>query len=228
MGVDRATPEAVKGARLIIDQVARYFKDGADKALQQTDLCVYGFYLGLGAVFVPDDPVLPKVAHLLHKAQMADGGWNCRMPRVNGVKHSSFHTTFNVLEGFRLAVEAGFVDPKVFQAAEARALEFMLEHRMFKSDKTGEIVNSHFTEFSYPPRWHYDVLRGMDYIRSTSFRTDPRLADALALIERRRNSDGTWPAQNKHAGKTLFTLESPPRRSRWNTLRALRVLKTCG
>jgi hypothetical protein len=132
-----------------------------------------------------------------------------------------------VLDGFRLAASAGIVSEPVFEKAEARALEFMLQHRMFKSDKTGEVVNDHFTEFSYPPRWHYDVLRGLDYIRSTQSRKEPRLADALELVRQRQNPDGTWPAQNKHPGKVFFEMESPPRRSRWNTLRALRVLKSC-
>ena len=124
----------------------------------------------------------------------------------------------------REAAQNGRVDPQAFQAAEARAMEFMLQHRMFKSDKTGEIVNDHFIELSYPPRWHYDVLRGLDYVRRTSFIEDPRLKDAIELLKSKQR-DGKWPAENPHAGLTHFKLESHSRQSRWNTLRALRVLR---
>jgi hypothetical protein len=206
-------------------------KLGAERILQSIgnllaiDQCVLGFYLHILAYFETDEKMSTQIVEHLLARQMPDGGWNCRIDRVKNVRHSSFHTTFNVLEGLHVAASKGILVQRRFADSQAAAIEFMLQHRMYKSDRTGEIVNEHFTEFSYPPRWHYDVLRGLDYMRQTSFREDPRLQDPIDLLNSRAK-DGIWPAQNKHAGKEFFPLESPPRLSRWNTLRALRVLKT--
>ena len=99
----------------------------------------------------------------------------------------------------------------------------MLMHRMYKSDKTGEIIKEAFTQFSYPPRWHYDVLRGLDYLRSVGFTGDKRLSDAYAILRETRRRNGRWNLQ-EHAGKVFFDMERVGQPSRWNTLRALRCL----
>jgi len=226
-GIDLNQPGAKRAAERIVDHgILRHQKSGRLGDLQCNDVCVWGFYLHIGAYFGFVDSAIRELSELLIADQMDDGGWNCRKQRDRSVVHASFHTTFNVLEGLREANRRGLVDPSGFELAESRAMEFMLQHRMFKSDKTGEVINAHFTEFSYPPRWHYDVLRGLDYIRETGFARDPRLSDAVELLKLRERH-GIWPAQNKHAGRVHFTLETPARLSRWNTLRAMRVLKAC-
>ena len=130
--------------------------------------------------------------------------------------HSSFNTTFNVLENLRIAgVEYG--------AAEQRALEFILAHRLYRSDKTGEVISDRFTHLTYPWHWHYTVLRGLDYMRLTPAITDERASDALGLLESQRKPNGRWPLQKRIAGTLLVEMEKPGRESRWNTLRALRT-----
>ena len=110
------------------------------------------------------------------------------------------------------------------RAAQARGREFLLEHRLFRSHRTGEVINPVFTRFSFPPRWHYDVLRGLDYFQGVKAARDPRLEDAIELVRRGRSEDGRWTLQHTYAGKTYFEMERRGAPSRWNTLRALRVL----
>jgi hypothetical protein len=97
-------------------------------------------------------------------------------------------------------------------------------HRMFKSDRTGRVIHEAFTRLSFPPRWHYDVLRGLEYVRSTGAIGDHRLQDAFALLAERRRPDGRWPLQQKHRGRVFFDMEKTGGPSRWNTLRALRCI----
>ncbi len=101
----------------------------------------------------------------------------------------------------------------------------MLKHRLFRSDKTGLVIREEFTKFSFPVRWRYDVLRAMDYFRRVNAPRNPRLADAMDLLLSKRNADGRWKLENHHRGKEFFRLEKPGQPSRWNTLRALRVLR---
>ncbi len=151
------------------------------------------------------------------------GGWNCL--RYRGATHSSFHTTINVLEGLRLYAEAKGERTREVVAAEERAREFFLRHALYRSHRTGRVVKAEFTRFSFPPRWHHDVLRTLDYLRESEAQYDSRLEDPIELLLRKRRKDGKWPRQNRHPGRTLFEMEKPGQPSRWNSLRALRVLK---
>jgi hypothetical protein len=160
--------------------------------------------------------------------QFADGGWNCRKRNYPETIHSSFHTTFNVLEGLREAASVGNVEAGAFRKAEGQAIEFMLQHQMARSDKTGEIINERFLHLAYPSHWHYTVLRGLDYIRTTSFIGDDRLTDALDRLEGRRSPLQRWPVEKPIPGSILFSMEKNGQPSRWNTLRAMRVLRAAG
>jgi hypothetical protein len=140
-------------------------------------------------------------------------------------RHSSFHTTFNVLENLRIAAQRGIVPTDAFSEAEARAAEFMLSHRLYRSDRTGEVISDRFTHLTYPWHWHYTVLRGLDYLRLTPAISDERLADPIELLRERRKPNGRWPLQKRIPGTLLVEMERPGTESRWNTLRALRVLR---
>jgi hypothetical protein len=164
------------------------------------------------------------VAEHLVEQQMQDGGWNCRaMPGYGGATHGSFHTTISALEA--LAEYEKFRARGVARGAQERGREFLLEHRMFRSHRTGKLVKPEFLQFSFPPRWYYDVLRGLDYFAGCQAERDERLGDAIALVERKRRPDGGWLLENRHPGRTFFEMEAPGELSRWNTLRALRVLR---
>ena len=139
--------------------------------------------------------------------------------------HSSFHTTFNVLENVRIAVAHGVVPASAFRDPESRAAEFMLSHRLYRSDKSGDVISERFTHLTDPWHWHYTFLRGLDYLRLTPFIGDARLDDPIALLLSQRNPNGRWPLQKRIPGTLLVEMEKPGGESRWNTLRAMRVLR---
>jgi hypothetical protein len=228
-GLPEGHPAGRKPVERLLD---RFMPTGeeVDQAflLKRVDLCHLGFWLGLGAHFLDDDPRLPPVGEAVLSAQFEDGGWNCHMRNHPQTHHSSFHTTFNVLENLRIAAARGALSEQTFRAAESRAVEFMLTHRLFRSDRTGQVISERFTHLTYPWHWHYTVLRGLDYLRLTSAITDERMADAIDLLQAARKPNGRWPLQKRIPGTLLVEMEKPGQESRWNTLRALRVLRNCG
>jgi hypothetical protein len=109
--------------------------------------------------------------------------------------------------------------------AQARGREFLLVHQLFRSHRTGKVINPAWTRFSFPPRWHYDILRALDHFQEAGAARDNRLSEAMEIVKKRRKKDGRWILQNRYPGKTFFEMEKLGQPSRWNTLRALRVLK---
>jgi hypothetical protein len=224
-------PESHPAGRAPVERLLERFMptcepvDGAF-LLRRVDLCHLGFWLGLGAHFLDDDPRLAPLGEALLAAQYEDGGWNCQMRNYPERRHSSFHTTFNVLENLRRACAYGAVSEQAFRDAETRALEFMLAHRLYRSDKTGAVISERFTHLTYPWHWHYTFLRGLDYLRLTPAIGDDRLADAIQLLLGRRRPNGRWPLQKRIPGTLLVEMERPGGESRWNTLRALRILRS--
>jgi hypothetical protein len=189
----------------------------------RSETCITGMVLSILAHFRHDDARLGTIARHLLMAQMADGGWNCR--RHLGATHASMHTTISVLEGLRL-LELHLADGvDALRAAQSRGQEFLSVHRLFRSHRTGNVIKSDFTRFVFPPRWHYDILRALDYFQATDAPRDPRLSEAIEIVRTRRRKDGRWTLPYAYKGRTYFALERTGAASRWNTLRALRVLK---
>jgi len=180
------------------------------------DVCISAFWLTLSSYFGHEDDRIPGVVDWVLDAQMDAGGWNCVFNRGR-TNHGSFHTTIQVLEAL---AEMG-----QHQEAAGRAREFLLAHRLYQSHRTGEVSNKAFTMLSFPPRWHYDILRGLEHFRLADAPYDERLEDALDIVRSKQRKDGLWPLQNKHGGRIWFDMEIGRKPSRWNTLRALRVLR---
>jgi hypothetical protein len=191
----------------------------------EVEPCINGRTVALGAYF--GQHVEGVVARLLDE-QLEDGGWNCDAPQS---KRSSFNSTICVLEGL-LEYEKAKGGPSAVRDARLRGQEYLLERHLFRSLSNGKIIDrdrkdprSRWTQFSFPTRWHYDVLWGLDYLRKAGVRSDERTDEAVDLVARRRDQDGRWPLENPHAGKVHFDMEDGAGKpSRWNTLRALRVL----
>ena len=193
------------------------------KWTRQSETCVTGMVLSILSYFEYEDARLDNIADHLLEQQMPDGGWNCRRPY--GATHASVHTTITVLEGLRLYEVHRGRRVRTVQAAQRRGREFLLVHRLFRSHRTGDIIKPVLTRFSFPPRWHYDILRALDYFQAVNAPRDRRLAEAIDIVRSVRHEDGRWPLQHSYKGKTYFELERVGAPSRWNTLRALRVLK---
>jgi hypothetical protein len=189
----------------------------------RSETCITGMVLSILSYFQYDDERLDTIADHLLQQQMFDGGWNCQRPF--GATHASFHTTISALEGLRLYALHRGLKARALRAAQRRGREFLLVHGLFRSHRTGEIVKPIFSFFSFPPRWHYDILRALDYFQAVNAPRDQRLAEAIDVVRRKQQSDGRWKLENVYKGKTYFQLERLGWPSRWNTLRALRVLK---
>jgi hypothetical protein len=189
----------------------------------RSETCITGMVLSLLSYFEHDDERIDLLADYLLQQQMPDGGWNCRLDL--GATHASVHTTISVLEGFRHYELFRRRKVAAVRAAQRRGREFLLVHRLFRSHRTGAIIKPIFVKFSFPPRWHYDILRALDYFRAVNAPRDPRLNDAIEIVDRERLPDRRWPLHNAYKGKTYFEMERVGQPSRWNTLRALRVLR---
>jgi hypothetical protein len=185
----------------------------------EVEPCINGNVVATGAYFGVG--MTPLVDRLLTE-QLPDGGWNCEVE--NGATVSSFGTTINVLEGL-LEHERATGGSAEVRAARDRGETYLLERRLFRRKSTGEVINPDWLLSSFPTWWHYDVLRALDYLRDAEVQPDERIAEAIEVVERQRDPDGRWPLQNVHEGDAHFQMddeEGEP--SRWNTLRAMRVL----
>jgi hypothetical protein len=185
----------------------------------EVEPCINGNVVSTGAYFGVD--MTPLVDRLLGE-QLPDGGWNCEVER--GATVSSFGTTINVLEGL-LEFEQATGGSDDVRAARQRGEAYMLERRLFRRKSTGEVIDPSWLQFSFPTWWHYDVLRGLDYLRAAGLEPDERMAEAITVVEGNRDPEGRWPLQNVYEGEAYFQMdEGEGKPSRWNTLRAMRVL----
>ncbi|HEY3337800.1 MAG TPA: hypothetical protein VGK18_04815 [Propionicimonas sp.] len=222
LGLPSGDERALTGVRLLWDG-AQYCDGGLTLAssIGQPEACITAMLVGLAAGFGHNEPRVPAAVEWLVRMQLADGGWNCRTVR-DGSRHGSFHTTILVLEALLTYARAAGTVPVGEQLAEGR--RFLLEHRLCRSHRTGELVDSRYLRFPFPPGWHYDVVRGLEHFRAAGAPPDPRLQDGVDAIERLRLADGRWPRHAPYAGKYWFPLE-PSGPSRLSTLRALRILR---
>ena len=195
------------------------------KTIKESDVCVNGMFLTYACYFGTAETDLHSIVDFIIGQQMADGGFNCQSNR-SGADHSSLHSTISILEGIHEYVVRGYdYRLRELQAIAAQAREFILLHRLFRSDHTGEIINKGFLMLSYPSRWYYDILRALVYFQAAGIDYDARMQDGLDVLQEKRRKDGTWPVQAKHSGQVHFDMEKTGGPSRWNTLRALRVLR---
>jgi hypothetical protein len=225
--MDLGLDPASKQARKMIDRVDKrvVFKRLNSRPFLhgETEPCINGRILGIGAYFKEPNDAL---ANQLLGEQLADGGWNCEAPKSH---RSSFHTTICVLEGLLEYERAGRKSPGVVKSvarARKRAENYLLERRLFRSLRTGEVLNKRWLRFSFPMFWHYDVLRGLDYLRNAGIQSDRRDREAVEIVMERRHQNGRWPLNLLHSEYIPLEMETGVgSASRWNTLRALRVLR---
>src|SRR5512134_1514368 len=190
-GIDPRT-DVVRRAVSQVQEHCRWEHAGQPFFSGEVEPCINGRTVALGTYF--DQDVEGVVARLLGE-QLEDGGWNCEAE--NGSVRSSFATTINVLEGL-LAHERATGGSRPSIAARRRGEEYLLERKLFRRKTTGEVVDPTWLQFSFPTRWHYDVLRALDYFRSVGDVPDSRLDEAIEVLRSKRQPDGTWLLENTH------------------------------
>jgi hypothetical protein len=228
MGLDPASDQARRAVGLVRDRVTWQgwpAYDGNPFFAGEVEPCINGQVGAVGAYFGQD---VGGIVERLIGEQLPDGGWNCEA--ANGSTRSSFNTTICVLEALLAHERAVGASPKV-TGARLRGQEYLLDRHLFRRRSTGEVIehdrkgNAVWTRFAFPTWWHYDVLRGLEYLRRAGVVPDERVAEAIDLVASKRDSDGRWPLETRYPGEMpVETDEGEGRPSRWNTLRAVRVL----
>jgi hypothetical protein len=194
----------------------------------ESDVCINGMFLNYACYFHIEEALLNSVVDFILSQRMKDGGYNCQLNR-SGATHSSLHTTLCAIEGIASYTEEGYhyrLDE--LRESENSCRQFILRHQFYLSDKTGLIISEKFLNFPFPPRWFYDIVRALDYFRSVKYPFDERMMPALTYIKQKQRKDELWNAGSKHSGAIHFDMEEPRKPSRWNTLRALRILDYYG
>jgi hypothetical protein len=212
------------------EAVARVLRDhlrpdgGIDPGAGWSDTCVNGMALSFCSWFGGEPSALARMVDWLLGERLPDGGFNCRADR-SGATHSSHHTTVSVLEGLATYLSSGqdHRRPEV-ESAVSGCADYLLAHRLFRSHRTGEVIHPEFVRLHHPPRWHFDVLRGLDALAAAGVPPDPRMDDALWVLSSLRRPDGTWPPGRTWPGETHVPMDRADR-SRCLTLHALRVLR---
>ena len=219
LGLDPASPSARRAVALVAEH-GRWEHAGQRYFDGEVEPCINGRTIEAGAYFGLD--VAPIVERILGE-RLDDGGWNCEAE--NGSVRSSFHTTIDVLDGL-LEFERRTGGSAAVSEARRSGEEYLLERDLFRRKSTGEVAQPAWLQFSFPTRWHYDVLRALEYFRAAGDPPDRRVDEAIQLLRSKQQPDGTWLLENTHPGIVHFRLEDGDGRpSRWNTLRALRVLR---
>jgi hypothetical protein len=226
-GLDPDSEQARRAVGLVRDRVtwrggAPVETPWADNRFFEGEVepCINGNVVATGSYFGQD---MTGLVERLLSEQLPDGGWNCEVE--NGATVSSFGTTINVLEGL-LEYERATGGSAAVSAARHRGEEYMLERRLFRRKSTSQVIDPSWLKFSFPTWYFYDVLRGLDYLRDAGVKPDKRVAEAIGIVEANRDAEGRWPLQNVHPGDAHFQMEhGEGNPSRWNTVRAMRVLR---
>lgn len=211
-------------ARAAVERVRRHVTWGPEFGNSpffegEVEPCINGRVVALGAYF---GAASERLVERLLGEQLADGGWNCEAER--GSVRSSFHTTICVLEGL-LAFEQAFGARAAVTQARQRAEEYLLARRLLRRLSTGDIIDPTWTELAFPPLWHYDVLRALDYLRAAGVQPDDRIEEVVTILIERRQGSGRWLLDRRHRNTLHEELAGPVGApNRWITLRALRVL----
>jgi hypothetical protein len=217
-GLDPASRSARRAVALVVEN-GRWEHAGQRYFDGEVEPCINGRTIATGAYFGVD---VAAIVERLVGERLDDGGWNCEVE--NGSRRSSFDTTINVLDGL-LEFERATGGSAEVRTARRSGEEYLLERGLFRRRSTGEVVDPAYLEFAFPYYWRYDVLRALDYLRRSGAHPDPRMAEAVEVVRSKRRPDGRWLLDRIHPGRVHFDVEGgvgTP--SRWNTLRALRVL----
>jgi len=227
LGISPNNKDIKQSISLVIDTLKAsdggIYPAGLDK---RSDVCLNGMFLNYACYFQVKEGDLKSIVDFLINEHMGDGGFNCYSNRTVGAVHSSMHSTLSVLEGIFEYEHNGYrYRLKELMKAKESAIEFLLIHKLFRSHRSGEIMDRKMLMLSYPSRWRYDILRVLNYFQREGTGYNNRMDDAIEILLKKRRADGTWPLQARHPGQTHFEMEEISKPSRWNTLRALRVLK---
>ncbi|MHA2503800.1 MAG: hypothetical protein ACXAE3_13145 [Candidatus Kariarchaeaceae archaeon] len=215
------TPEIENGCRQLININAIGSIPTTEPP--RVDACITGMGLSILAFFNQQQQLFPEILTYLEDNQLHDGGWNCVLPQ-RPTKHSSMHTTLLVLEGLKQLADTSSIYRSKINALSDQAHEFLLQHNLFRSHRTGEIIDPGFIDISFPPRWKYNILTALDYFASINHPYDHRMEEAIEIVKQKEKK-GRWYQGKQMGGPTFFSTNIAHQGSPFNTVRALRVIR---
>ena len=223
IGLPHNTESVKKGVQILLEK-GKWPDGGINyfKSRKTSEECVTAMVFSTLCYFRVKDIYLTRIFDYLKTNQMKDGGWNCELDR--GATHSSLHTTLMVLEALHQYKKLSDSPIAEIQDLQNNGHEFLLKHELYKSHRTGVVIDQKMLNIVFPPRWKYNILTALDYFQSENHEYDQRFEDAINLVIK-KGKNGKWTRGTKHTGKVWFDMEVGKEPSRWNTLRALRVLK---
>lgn len=221
LGIDPELKEYKESSLILLNGLWKIPEKKGERFL---DLCICGMILNICCYAKIQSEKIDQIVDYILEKKFADGGFNCRWEYDKN--HSSLHTTINILEGLKEYIFNGYQYRKdeIVKSIEL-SCEFILKHKLYKSDKTDQIIDKKMILLSWPSRWHYDILRGLDFFQSIQFPYDIRMKEAIILILSKKTKDNLWKTQQKYPGLVHFDMEPVGQVGRINTLRVLRVLK---
>lgn len=224
MEINPMITEYQESVQLLLQKM--WFNKGQVNKFRHQDMCVVAMILSMAAYGKLKLPELSEMIDYILEHQFDDGGWNCMWESDKNPTHSSLHTTLSVLESLHdLELNGYSYQEDRIKKAILRGDEFILRKELFRSERTHQIIHPSLLNFPYPSRWKYDILRALEYFSKTNHPYDTRMEEAISIIKDKMKKDGTWGLGTAHSGLTHFKMEHGLS-SRWNTLRALSVLKT--
>ncbi len=222
-GLDPQSPSARRAIEFVMRN-CRWEHNGQRFFDGEVEPCINGRTIETGAYFGVD---VSPIVDLVLGERMTDGGWNCE--QENGSVRTSFDTTINVLDGLlefeRASISADTARLEAVREARRSGERYLLERRLFRRKSTGEVVDPAYLDAAFPYYWHYDVLRALDYFRNADAPPDSRMSEAIEIVRTKQQPDGRWLLERVHPGRVHVDLEAVGEPSRWNTMRALRVLR---
>jgi hypothetical protein len=219
LGMPGDAPVMAETVALIAEH-GRWEHEGQPFWHGEVDSCINGRTMRAGARFGAD---VSRIVEYCGEDQQPDGGWNCFRLEHEGSSRSSFASTLSVLEGL---LEHEIATGESTATMRQRGMEYLLERSLLRGLRSGEVVSESFLAFPFPPRWRYDVLRALDHLRAAGVAPEPRMHEAVAVVRGKRRADGRWTSEYDDPGAVQLHLDVPVGEpSRWNTLRALRVLR---
>lgn len=221
LGIKPDNHDYIESASLLLDYM--WFNKGKVSKNKFQDMCVSGMILSIVTYSkIQSEKIYEIIDYILDK-QMIDGGWNCSWEKS---KKSSVHTTLTILEAIRDYLNNEYyykIDELKIKKREAE--ELLLKRRIFKKLKNDEPISAAFTRFPYPDRWYFNFLRALDYFQSVDHDYDSRMNEAIELLLKKRNKEGTWNNYAMITREVHFIPENPGKPSRMNTLKSIRVLQ---
>ena len=105
------------------------------------------------------------------------------------------------------------------------SVNYLFKHHLYKkSHDLSQVGHQDWIKFGFPRLWQTDALEMLEILINLDY-YDKRMQDAVDLIVNKQNNEGKWNMERTFNGRFQTSIEPKGKPSKWNTLKALKVLK---